>query len=137
LAQSCAAIFLDFLYTSALSSKLRNARLLAKLREHHSYYQVNKLQFNNSAPSASVPQNGIKGNFKRVSLQRDITEQQSFIEQMIFPRLEKSLETIWMSFWKDKFSLNGFREMPEFGQDIFTLYDQINIGIPAKLNYSK
>jgi len=127
----------EFAGNNSLSSKLRNARLLAKLREHHSYYQVNKLQFNDSPPSASVPQHRIKGNFKRVSLQRDITEQQSFIEQMVFPRLEKSLETIWMSFWKENFSLNGFREMSEFGQDIFTLYDQINIGIPAKSNYSK
>ncbi|PIG94733.1 hypothetical protein CSQ79_05535 [Gloeocapsopsis sp. IPPAS B-1203] len=128
----------EFVANNSLRAKLRNARLLAKLHEQRSDYQVRKLQFNSSAPSVKVPHKKLKGDFKRVDLQHNITWQQSLIRQMIFPGIENSLETIWISFWKDKFYFNGFREMSEAsGQDVFTLYDQINIGIPVKVNPNK
>ncbi len=118
---------------SSLRSKLRHARLIAKLHEHRSYaYQVNNLQSNSSSASRKVPQNKLKGNFKKLDVQHNITWQQPAIGKMIFPKIEKSLETLWMNFWKDRFYFNHFQEMPkEFGQDIFGLYDQINIGIPV------
>ncbi|MBE9192815.1 hypothetical protein IQ230_21155 [Gloeocapsopsis crepidinum LEGE 06123] len=127
----------EFVANNSLRAKLRNARLLAKLQEQRSDYQVSKLQFNSSATSMKVPQNKLKGNFKRVDLQHNITWQQSLIRQMIVSKIEKSLETIWISFW-NKFYFNGFREISEAsGQDVFTLYDQINIGIPVKSNPNK
>lgn len=115
---------------SSLISKLRNARLLARLNEHRiNFYQAD-LQSSYATVSGKARQVGIKGNFKSINMQRYPNWQYPLLGRIVPLSIEKSLGTIWM-IWKEGFATSDQTWQTELGgHDIFALYDQVKIGTP-------